>query len=454
MKLRQYGKMEQRYLDDFFTFLRFPSISTDPRHKADMMRCAKWLAQRLNKIGLTAKIMPTEKMGHPVVVAKNKHKKNRKTVLIYGHYDVQPVDPIELWKQSPFEPHLANGIVTARGATDNKGQILAHILGVEKTMRTSGDLPVNLTFLIEGEEEIGSVHLGDFIRKHRQELACDVIVISDTTMIAPNRPTLTCGLRGILTMDVHLTGPAMDLHSGSYGGAVVNPATALARLIATLHDKNWKIQIDGIYDSVRPIQKWEKKAWRQLKAGDRQILNITKAPALDGETGYTSQERIMARPTAEVNGFYGGYQGEGSKTVLPKEAHAKLSFRLVPDQTPQQVKKLVEKHLRKHCPKTVKLSFEWGHGGEPYLMDPTTRYGLAAQKALRKAFGGMKPVLLRDGGSIPVVSDFKKALKADTLLLGLALPDCGAHSPNETFPLKSLETGIRLNEILLQELAH
>jgi acetylornithine deacetylase/succinyl-diaminopimelate desuccinylase-like protein len=445
--------MKQKYLDDFFTFLRFPSISTDPKHKGDMIRCAKWLAQRLNKIGLQAKIMPTGKKGHPAVVAKNQHRKDRKTVLIYGHYDVQPVDPIELWKHPPFEPHLANGIVTARGATDNKGQILAHILGVEKTIEEKGDLPVNVIFLIEGEEEIGSVHLGNFIRKYRKELACDVIVISDTTMIAPNTPTLTCGLRGILTMDAHLSGPAMDLHSGSYGGAVVNPVTAMARLIATLHDKNWKIQIPGIYDDVRPIQKWEKKEWRRLKAADRQILNITKAPALDGEVGYTSQERIMARPTAEVNGIYGGYQGEGSKTILPKEAHVKLSFRLVPNQTPDRVKKLVEKHLRRHCPKTVKLVIEWGHGGEPYIMDPTQGFGLAAQRALRKAFGGAKPVLLRDGGSIPIVADFKKVLKADTLLLGLALPDCGAHSPNETFPLKSLETGIRLNEVLLEELA-
>lgn len=438
------------YLDDFFTFLRFQTISADPNHAKDLQDCAAWLKTRLEKIGLHAEVHQTQ--GHPIVLAKNQYRKDRKTVMIYGHYDVQPADPLELWHHPPFEPHLENGIVTARGATDDKGQILSHILGIEKVIKEKGDLPVNITIIIEGEEEVGSEHLLEFVKKHKNDLVCDVIAISDTMMLGTNQPALTYGLRGICTCEISLYGPAMDLHSGVYGGAVVNPVTALARLISTLHNEKWHVQVKGFYDKVATIQDWERQAWSQM-ARDRSILEIAHVPALDGEAGFTSIERTTTRPTAEVNGFYGGYQGAGSKTVLPKEAHAKLSFRLVPNQEPDEILRLVKKHFKKHCPPTVRMDFKKGHRGQPYFMEPTKGFGAAAAKAIERVFNGTKPAFIREGGSIPIVTDFKHILGVDTLLIGLALPDCNEHSPNETFHLANLETGMRLNEALLEEIA-
>ncbi|MFH1066920.1 MAG: dipeptidase [bacterium] len=438
------------HLEDFFTFLRFASISTEPKEKETCRQCAEWLAERLKRTGLQTEVCPTA--GHPIVLARNQHRPDRKTVMIYGHYDVQPVDPLELWRTPPFEPHLANGIVTARGASDNKGQIFAHILGVEKALQETGDLPVNLILFIEGEEESGSAHLGEFLQKNRKSLACDVIVISDSEMVGPNQPAFTYGLRGIAAMEVSLTGPATDLHSGNFGGAVVNPVTALARLVATLHDASGRVAVEGFYNRVRPMQAWERAAWGKLGLDEKHFLKITQAPALGGEEGFTPIERIWARPTAEVNGLWGGYQGAGTKTVLPKEAHAKLTFRLVPDQQPKEILNLVETHFRKFYPPAVRLNVQHGHSGEPYLVDPHTPFGQAAQRALHKAFG-VQPALTREGGSIPIVADFKSILGVDTLLLGLALTDCAAHAPNETFPLENMEAGVRMNRALLEELA-
>lgn len=441
--------LPQPYLEDFFTFLRFASISTEPTEKETCRRCAEWLAERLKRQGLQAEVCPTE--GHPIVIARNQHRPDRKTVMVYGHYDVQPVDPLELWRTPPFEPHLENGIVTARGSSDNKGQIFAHILGIEKALQEKGDLPVNLILFIEGEEESGSAHLGEFLQKNRKKLACDIVVISDSEMVGPRQPAFTYGLRGIAAMEVTVTGPATDLHSGNFGGAVVNPVTALARMITTLHDASGRVTVEGFYDKVQPMQPWERDAWGKLGLNEKHFLKITQAPALGGETGFTPIERIWARPTAELNGFYGGYQGAGTKTVLPKEAHAKLTFRLVPDQQPKEILELVEAHLKKVCPPSVSLTVEHGHAGRPYLVDPHTAFGQAAQKALHKAFG-VQPALTREGGSIPIVADFKSILGVDTLLMGLALPDCGAHAPNETFPLENMEAGIRMNQALLEEL--
>ena len=443
--------MNPAHVDLLFEFLRFASVSTDPKREVLVDACARWVGERLLRAGLHAEVHETG--GHPIVVARNEHRAGRRTVLIYGHYDVQPEDPVAEWKTPPFEPAVRDGVVFARGATDNKGQILAHIIGVAETIAASGELPVNLIFLIEGEEEIGSKHLEPFLVAHADELRCDVIAVSDTGMIAPGVPTFTYGLRGILTMELRVHGPVTDLHSGLYGGAVANPATATARLLATLHDAAGRVQIPGFYDRVRPLAEWERAAWAKLPFGDAEILAITGSPALFGEAGYSSVERTWARPTAEVNGIGGGFQGVGSKTVLPREAFAKLSFRLVPDQTPAEIAGKAGAHFRALCPPGVSLDVQAGHSGEPYATDPASPFGAAAQRALRRAFPGKDVALIREGGSIPIINTFKRVLGADTLLLGLALPDCGAHGPNENFPLANFEAGIRLNQALLEELA-
>ncbi len=438
-------------LEDLFSFLRFPSISTDSRHAREVRACADWLVAKLTSLGLKADLHPTPK--HPVVVAKNTHRPDRRTVLIYGHYDVQPVDPLELWTSHPFEPEIRNGRIWARGATDNKGQMLAHVLGVEKTLRENADLPVNLTFLFEGEEEIGSPNLAPFLTRHREELRCDVIAISDTGMVAPGMPTLGYGLRGITCCEAILRGPRMDLHSGLFGGAVANPAAAIARLVTSLHHPDGRVAIDGFYDTVRPLEEWERRMWAQIPGvTDADFLKVTGSPGLFGEPGYSSTERTWARPTAEVNGIGSGYQGEGSKTVLPAEAMVKLSFRLVPDQSPQDIMAKVRRHLEHHCPPGVTIEITHGHDGPAYLTDPNSHFGLAAQTALRKTFNA-EPVLIREGGSIPIVASFREILGSDTLLLGLALSDAQIHSPNENFPIENFEAGIRLNQALLAELA-
>ncbi len=438
-------------LEDLFAFLRFPSVSTDSRHAGDVRDCANWLSAKLSGMGLTSELHETPK--HPIVVARNAHIAGRRTVLIYGHYDVQPVDPLALWSTPPFEPIIRDGKIWARGATDNKGQMLAHVLGVEKTLREQGELPLNLIFLFEGEEEIGSPNLAPFLAKYREELRCDVVAISDTGMVAPGVPTLGYGLRGIACCEVTLRGPKGDLHSGLFGGAVANPATAIARLITSLHASDGSVAIDGFYDQVRPLESWEREMWAQVPGvSDADFLETTGSPALFGESGYSSAERTWARPTAEVNGIGGGYQGEGSKTVLPAEAFAKLSFRLVPDQSPEDIIQKVKSHLESHCPPGVQMEIEIGHDGKPYAADPNSKYGLAAQQALRAAFNA-EPVLIREGGSIPIVQTFREILGVDSLLLGLALSDAQIHAPNENFPVANFEAGIRLNQALLIELA-
>ena len=444
--------MHPSHLEDFYSFLRFPSVSTDTQFAHHVRDCAQWVAQKLKAVGLESEVVATK--GHPIVWARNQHQPGRRTILIYGHYDVQPPDPLELWDSPPFEPVLKDGYVFARGATDNKGQILAHILGIQETIEQDGDLPVNLHLVIEGEEEIGSIHLGSFLEKNRDALKSHVAVISDTGMIAPRTPTLSYGLRGVTALEIKVTGPKMDLHSGIFGGAVANPITALAQLLATLHDREGRVAIAGFYDRVKPIEEWEREAWRKLPVdGDKLILEETGVPALFGEAGYNSLERIWARPTAEINGIGGGYQGQGTKTVIASHAMAKLTFRLVPEQEGDEILKLAKTHLRKNLPKGVTLEMTDGHSGPWYLTDPHSQIGESAQRALRKAFNA-DAALIREGGSIPIVSQFRSILGIETLLMGLALPDCRAHSPNENFPLENLEGGIRMNKAILQELAH
>lgn len=438
-------------LDDLFEFLRFASISTDSRHAGDVLACANWLVAKLERMGLTAGLHATPR--HPLVVARNRHRAGRKTVLIYGHYDVQPVDPLELWDSPPFAPELRDGRIWARGATDNKGQMLAHVLGVEAALAAHGELPVNLIFLFEGEEEIGSPNLAPFLAANKEALACDVVVVSDTGMVAPGMPTLGYGLRGITCCEVTVRGPKGDLHSGIYGGAVANPATAVARLVASLHDESGRVRVAGFYDAVRELEPWERQMWAAIPAtAEANILKQTGSPAGFGEAGFSAIERLWARPTAEVNGIGGGYQGEGSKTVIPAQAMAKFSFRLVPDQDPADISRKVLRHLEAHCPPGVTLEVHAGHDGMPYLMDPQSADALAARRALAVAFG-REPVLTREGGSIPIIQSFKQILGADSLMLGLALPDCQIHAPNENFLLENFEGGIRLNQVLLEELA-
>jgi acetylornithine deacetylase/succinyl-diaminopimelate desuccinylase-like protein len=439
-------------IDDLLTLLRFKSVSTKPEHRNDVRECADWLVAKLTRIGFSVELHETP--GHPVVLARNVHKPGRRTVLLYGHYDVQPVEPVNEWKSEPFEPTIRDGRIYCRGATDNKGQLMAHVRGLEQTMAEHGDLPVNLVCLFEGEEEIGSPNLKPFLEAHREALKCDLVAISDTGMVAPGVGTFTYGLRGIACMEVIVRGPTIDLHSGIFGGAVANPNTAVARLAATLHDAEGRVAVEGFYDDVQPLQQWERDAWNALGDSSAETLALTGSPELFGEPGYTDAERRWARPTAEINGIGGGYQGAGSKTVIPREAMMKLSFRLVPSQDPTKILSLVEKHLHAHTPKGVKLEIIRGHIGMPYVMDPHSPFGKAAQRALQLTFGTATPIaLIREGGSIPIVQAFKDVLGVETLLLGLALPDCQAHAPNENFPIASFEAGVQLNQHLLRELA-
>jgi len=442
--------MDNENLSLLLKFLRFPTISAHSIHADTMQKCAGWLGNLLQSVGLHAEVKPTG--GFPVVMAKTPHDPGKRTVLIYGHYDVQPPDPQEAWLSPPFEPEVRDDRVWGRGATDNKGQILAHILGVAKSLKETGTTPVNVIFLIEGEEEIGSPNLAAFLEAHRAELACDVIAISDNGMVSDFHPTLAYALRGVAAMEVTLDGPSVDLHSGVYGGAVMNPATAAARLIATLHDPDGRVAIDGFYDSVQPMADWEREAARASGVENSDIIKQTGVPELFGEAGYDAIEQIGARPTAEVNGITAGYQGEGSKTVIPAKASFKLTFRLVHDQKADHVLDLAEAHLVRNKPPGVRMKIDRGHSGEPYFSDPMSPDGRAAQRALAKVFHA-SPVMFREGGSIPILTDFKTILGADALLVALASPDCAAHSPNENLPLRNFYTGIELNQVLLEELA-
>ena len=441
--------MNDPRIDELIEFVRIPSVSAQSTHQPDMQSCAEWLLAKFLAIGLEARLEPTA--GHPVVLAKTPRDPAKQTVLIYGHYDVQPPEPLELWTSPPFAPEIRDGRLYGRGASDNKGQILAHILGVGEAL-AEGPLPVNVIFLIEGEEEIGSTNLTTFLEKNRAELACDAIAISDTGMAAEGYPTLSYALRGIATMEVKVIGPSHDLHSGIYGGAVANPVTAAARLIASLHDDAGRIAIDGFYDDVKVMADWERAAAAESPLQDRDIARQAGVNELAGEAGYSAIERIGARPTAEINGFGGGYQGEGSKTVLPAEAFFKVSFRLVHNQKPDQILALAARHFEKNRPPGIRIEITNGHGGEPFAFDPTSAQGLAARRALEETFG-RPPALTREGGSIPILTDFQKILGHSALLLALASPDCRAHAPNESFPIANFLAGIRLNRALLRELA-
>jgi acetylornithine deacetylase/succinyl-diaminopimelate desuccinylase-like protein len=442
---------EPRFIEELCDYLRFPSVSAQSQHKDDLTACAGWLLEHCRQIGLEATLCATE--GNPIVVAKTPRQigKSRPHFLVYGHYDVQPPEPLDLWKSPPFEPRISEGRVYARGSVDNKGQHLAHLKAVEAYLKTGTELPCDLTFVIEGEEEVGSKSLGGFLKKNVQDLRCDAVVISDNGLPDLKLPALTYALRGILAVEVTLHGPSRDLHSGIFGGAVDNPAMALCQLLGQLRDKRGRVAISGFYDDVVPLSAYERKQLARLPHKDTEMCRFLGVPKLFGEAGYTATERRSARPTVEINGLTSGYQGEGSKTIVPSWARAKLTFRLVPNQKPERIRKAVLKQLKRLGPPTVRIEVKSGHGGEPYLVSPTGPQAQAAMRALKSAFG-YEPILIREGGSIPIVNDFKRHLRADTLLLGLALPDDNPHSPNEKFDLACYTTGMRMGAHLWQEL--
>jgi acetylornithine deacetylase/succinyl-diaminopimelate desuccinylase-like protein len=445
---------QDRFVAELCDYLRLPSVSAQPRHKPDLRACADWLAGHCRQIGLDAQVVPTK--GHPIVVAKtsrlNAGAKRRPHFMVYGHYDVQPPDPLDLWQTPPFEPRIAGRSIFARGTTDNKGQHFAHLKAVEAYLKTGTPLPCDLTFVIEGEEEVGSANLAKFLKSHRSELKCDAVVVSDTGMPDADHPALTYALRGIIAFEITLHGPARDLHSGIFGGAVDNPAMALSQLLAKLRDGNGRVAIPGFYDDVVPLSAYERKEFKRLPITDRELRKLLDVEKLFGERGFTAMEQRSARPTFEINGLTSGYQGTGSKTIVPAWARAKITCRLVPDQSPARIRKVVCDYLKKICPPTVRLEIEAGHGAEAYLVSPTSPQAQAALRALRQAFR-REPVLLREGGSIPIVNDFKKILGADSLLLGLGLPDDNAHSPNEKFDLDCFEKGQRMSVLLWPELS-
>jgi acetylornithine deacetylase/succinyl-diaminopimelate desuccinylase-like protein len=445
---------ESRSIAELCEYVRFPSVSAQPQHRKDLHACAEWIVKHCQGIGLEARLCSTK--GNPIVVARTPRAKARggrcPHFVVYGHYDVQPPEPLDLWKSPPFEPRVAQGALFGRGACDNKGQNLAHLKAVEAYLKTGTALPCDITFVIEGEEEVGSSSLASFLREQRAELGCDAIVISDTGMPSPKHPALTYALRGIAALEVTLRGPARDLHSGIFGGTVDNPAMALCQLLGKLRDKNGRVTIPGFYDGVQPLSAYERKQFARLPFKARDYQKLLGVPQLFGERGFTPLEQRSARPTFEINGLTSGYQGEGSKTIVPAWARAKITVRLVPSQNPAQVMKRVRQHLEKLCPPTVRLEIESGHEAEAYLVSPTSPQAQAALRALRSAFG-CQPVLMREGGSIPIVNDFKKILRADSLLLGLGLPDDNAHSPNEKFDLGCFAKGQLMSAYLWQELS-
>ena len=430
-----------RFQEELFHFLRIPSVSARQEHAGDMKDAADWLAARMSDAGLQASVMETP--GHPVVLGEWRGAPpGAPTVLIYGHYDVQPPEPLDEWISPAFEPTVRDGNLFARGASDDKGQLYLHIKALEAHLKGSGTLPVNVVVLAEGEEEIGSPSLVPFVEAHRQRLACDVVVISDSSMFAPGLPSLLFSLRGLAYFEIHVQGPKGDLHSGSYGGAVVNPGNTLARILASMKDDSGRVAIPGFYDDGMEWDQATRDAIRALPFHEEGFVKEVGAPGLNGEPGFSLLERLWIRPTCDVNGILCGYTGEGAKTVLPARAMAKVSFRLVPRQTPERVRELLEEHLARVTPPEVTVRVMELHGGRPWKADLEGEFFEAAKNALEKAFG-RPPVLSGEGGSIPIVVDFQEILEVPVLLMGFAPPGANMHAPNEWIPLENYEMGIR-----------
>jgi acetylornithine deacetylase/succinyl-diaminopimelate desuccinylase-like protein len=450
-------RRRDKSLDKLKELLAIPSVSTKPDHAPHMQRCASWLSEQLKAAKLDVRIMPTgEGKGHPIVIAKNVHKPGRPTILFYGHYDVQPPEPIELWKSPPFEPTVRkddNGFdaIFARGAVDDKGQVWAHCEAIA-AWQQQGGLPVNLTMLIEGEEEIGSENLEAFVAANKELLKADLCVISDTGLHDRNTPAITYGLRGLLYEEIFLTGPNHDLHSGGYGGAVPNPANVLSRLIASLHDADGRVTVPNFYDDVLPLTTKEKEMWAGLPFDEPKFTSDLGLQSLVGEKGFSTLERLWARPTCDVNGLTAGYQGHGAKTVIGSKASAKISFRLVPNQDPRRIQQSFRAAMRKLCPSNVAIEFE-NHGCGPAAIVPIDNpASKLVGEALKVGFG-KEPAFVRTGGTIPVVGLMKKELGIDTILVGFGLPDDRVHSPNEKMDLDCFHRGIRTAAALYDRLA-
>lgn len=441
---------QARMEEELFEFLRIPSVSAKSEHNADTARCAEWLKTSLDKIGVTAKVYPTS--GHPIVVGEWRKAPGAPTVLIYGHYDVQPAEPLDLWTSPAFEPTVRDGKIFARGSVDDKGQVYLHIKALEAHLATRGKLPVNVVMIVEGEEEVGSDNLCEFIEGHKDLLRADAVVISDSAMFAEGQPSILSSLRGLAYFEINVQGPAGDLHSGSYGGAVQNPATALARIIASFHDENGHIAIEGFYDKVDEWPAKVREGMRSLPFDDSGMMKEVSVDALGGEKGYTTLEKLWIRPTCEVNGLLSGYTGEGAKTVLPAKAMAKVSCRLVPNQDPREIEKLMAAHVAKVAPRGVKATVTALHGGSPWRADLGGPIFEAAKRALAKSFS-KEPVIVGEGGSIPVVSDFQRVLGAPVLLVGFGLPGENAHAPNEWLSEENFRVGMRAMAALWDEYA-
>ena len=440
-----------RYVEELKEYLAIPSISALPQHAPDVRRAAEWTAQSLRDAGLH-KVRLIETPGHPVVYGEWLGAPGKPTILYYGHYDVQPVDPVELWTTPPFEATVRDGEIFARGAADDKGQVFMHIKAVEAFLKNGGALPLNIKFFIEGEEEVGSANLDDFVRAHKQDLAADVVVISDSPMFDRGIPSICYGLRGLAYFQIDIRGTKSDLHSGSFGGAVANPAFVLAQVLAQMKDRGGRVKIPGFYDDVRELSDAERAEWKKLPFNETKYRKELGAPRLFGESGYTTLERVWARPTFEVNGLLSGFTGAGAKTVLPATAMAKVSMRLVPDQDPKKVADLFEAYLKKIAPKTVEMKLTRMHGGKPWMTEFDNKYVRAAGRAIELGFG-KSPVFNREGGSIPVVSTFQEELGLPSVLFGIGLPDENAHAPDEKLDLGNFHNGIIASAYLYQEIA-
>ena len=441
---------QDRFLEELKTFLRIPSVSTDASMDREVKRCATWLKDHLASIGLEkAEVFQTP--GHPIVYAEHCHQPGKPTILIYGHYDVQPPEPLEFWLSPPFEPEVRDGKIFARGATDDKGQLFCHLKGLEAHLAVNNELPVNVKVLMEGEEEVGSINLEKWVSEHKDLLGCDAVVISDSSMFAPGLPSITYALRGLVYFEVTVTGPGHDLHSGLYGGAVPNPINVLSKMISQLHDDDGQIAIPGFYDAVRALEQEERDAFASLPITDEEFLEEVNASGTMGEKGYSTLERVWARPTLDCNGIYGGFMGIGAKTVVPSKATAKISCRLVPDQDPDELAKKAEAYLREIAPDSVKVDFTVFHGATPIITERDNPTVQAALRALKRSWDNT-PVFIRSGGSIPVVATFAEALEVPSVLVGLGLSDDRLHSPNEKFDLENFYHGIRTCTYLYEEL--
>ncbi|MNB70501.1 Succinyl-diaminopimelate desuccinylase [compost metagenome] len=430
----------EEHLNELSEWLRIPSISALSAHKPDIQAAAEWLSKTLNQAGLEhVTIHPTG--GHPVVYADYLHAPGKPTLLVYGHYDVQPVDPLNLWTTPPFEPNIRDGKLYARGATDDKGQVFLHIKALEAVLKTEGTLPVNVKLCIEGEEEIGSVHLTDFLEANKELLAADAVLVSDTSLLERGRPAICTGLRGLCSLEVDVTTAATDLHSGSYGGAVPNALHALVSLLTSLHDDKGRVAVEGFYEGVPELSPMMREEFAKQGLDEEKIRESLGLSALYGEEGYTFVERVGARPTLELNGVYGGFQGEGSKTVIPKEAHAKITCRLVGDQNPQKVLDAIEAHLKAQIQPGAEVHVRQMEKAFAFNIDPSNEFLQLAADAYGKVYG-TRALFTKDGGSIPIMESFSRILKAPVVLMGFGLDDENLHAPDEHFNLENFDKGL------------